>query len=398
MEIKRDMAHQKISEKGVASYFSEEEWKLVQVWQKGLYSNMMKEIDNALISLGPVIASVFSLRIQKKEHMSPADQQAHERRQDNPDARGAGATHCNANVFKLSREEKHHGKNLPGSDAVEMTDHHRTEEDIISPVITFTIKEEQEVYFVDSQDCNRKGSATMFTDTSVSPMEKPQPQLNSWDILSKSSKSGKTFHNKLDFVKHHTIKPSTVHSEYGSSPSSNAYPFKPKETHREQRLGTWTEAGKSFTESTLPSPHQVVDPGLKMYICSYCGNSFNQPANRTSACRTQTTACSECENKFHQPANLCNDQAKDLIEKPFSCIWCKKSFKKSQSLAIHHRVHTGEKPYTCNHCGKTFRQVQHLAKHRRLHTGEKPYACDLCEMRFVASSNLKRHRQIHTRK
>ncbi|XP_069482286.1 zinc finger protein 16-like isoform X5 [Ambystoma mexicanum] len=359
MEIKRDMAHQKISEKGVASYFSEEEWKLVQVWQKGLYSNMMKEIDNALISLGPVIASVFSLRIQKKEHMSPADQQAHERRQDNPDAR---------------------------------------EEDIISPVITFTIKEEQEVYFVDSQDCNRKGSATMFTDTSVSPMEKPQPQLNSWDILSKSSKSGKTFHNKLDFVKHHTIKPSTVHSEYGSSPSSNAYPFKPKETHREQRLGTWTEAGKSFTESTLPSPHQVVDPGLKMYICSYCGNSFNQPANRTSACRTQTTACSECENKFHQPANLCNDQAKDLIEKPFSCIWCKKSFKKSQSLAIHHRVHTGEKPYTCNHCGKTFRQVQHLAKHRRLHTGEKPYACDLCEMRFVASSNLKRHRQIHTRK
>ncbi|KAJ1190635.1 hypothetical protein NDU88_007373 [Pleurodeles waltl] len=47
----------------VVACFSEEEWKLLQCWQKELYRSVMKEIHQALISLGPLIAtSVFSLR------------------------------------------------------------------------------------------------------------------------------------------------------------------------------------------------------------------------------------------------------------------------------------------------------------------------------------------------
>ncbi|XP_069501881.1 uncharacterized protein [Ambystoma mexicanum] len=52
----------------VADKFSEEEWKLLHEWQEELYSTVMKEIHQALNSLGPLIAnSVFSLRIKEKE-------------------------------------------------------------------------------------------------------------------------------------------------------------------------------------------------------------------------------------------------------------------------------------------------------------------------------------------
>ncbi|XP_069090518.1 zinc finger protein 544-like isoform X4 [Pleurodeles waltl] len=52
----------------VAAYFSQEEWKLLHEWQKELYKNIMNDIQQALISLGPLVAaSVFSLRSKEKE-------------------------------------------------------------------------------------------------------------------------------------------------------------------------------------------------------------------------------------------------------------------------------------------------------------------------------------------
>ncbi|XP_069493318.1 serine-rich adhesin for platelets-like isoform X2 [Ambystoma mexicanum] len=47
----------------VAAGFSEDEWTLLQHWQQELYNSVMKEIQQAFSSLGPLIASsVFSLR------------------------------------------------------------------------------------------------------------------------------------------------------------------------------------------------------------------------------------------------------------------------------------------------------------------------------------------------
>ncbi|KAJ1161167.1 hypothetical protein NDU88_001654 [Pleurodeles waltl] len=49
------------------AYFSDEEWKLLHEWQKGLYRNVMKDIQEALISLGPLIASI-ALSVKAKEN------------------------------------------------------------------------------------------------------------------------------------------------------------------------------------------------------------------------------------------------------------------------------------------------------------------------------------------
>ncbi|KAJ1111641.1 hypothetical protein NDU88_008958 [Pleurodeles waltl] len=56
--------------------FSEDEWKLLQEWQKELCRKVMKEIHQALISLGPLIATtVSSLRAREKAELCPTENQ-----------------------------------------------------------------------------------------------------------------------------------------------------------------------------------------------------------------------------------------------------------------------------------------------------------------------------------
>ncbi|XP_078511867.1 uncharacterized protein LOC144770922 isoform X4 [Lissotriton helveticus] len=51
----------------VSAYFSEDEWKHLKQWQKTLYRNVMKEIHQALVSLGPLIENtVISLSNKEK--------------------------------------------------------------------------------------------------------------------------------------------------------------------------------------------------------------------------------------------------------------------------------------------------------------------------------------------
>ncbi|KAJ1167643.1 hypothetical protein NDU88_008032 [Pleurodeles waltl] len=61
--------------------FSEEEWNLLQEWQKELCGNLMKEIHRALVSLGPLIANtVFSLRTKGTQLIHPLDNNESKRR------------------------------------------------------------------------------------------------------------------------------------------------------------------------------------------------------------------------------------------------------------------------------------------------------------------------------
>ncbi|XP_078527750.1 uncharacterized protein LOC144799973 isoform X2 [Lissotriton helveticus] len=80
---RRDAPQTPVTFQDVAACFSQEEWKLLQEWQKDLYRNVMKEIHKALISLGPVIAaSVFSVRAKETDNIYHMDQQDSERRYD----------------------------------------------------------------------------------------------------------------------------------------------------------------------------------------------------------------------------------------------------------------------------------------------------------------------------
>lgn len=76
----------------------------------------------------------------------------------------------------------------------------------------------------------------------------------------------------------------------------------------------------------------------------------------------------------------------------FVCSFCGKTFNRPKKVEIHQRIHTGEKPFECQTCGKSFSEAGNLKKHQRVHTGEKPYNCDICGATFAWIRNVKNHK------
>lgn len=418
----------------VAAYFNEEEWKLLYEWQKDLYRNVMKEIQKALISLGPVIASsVFSLRNKEKEHLLATDQQDYERAPENDHALAFSS--CNSEVLRTqqeaetsliqdqglkghegcidsnsghkastpsvpfglsktretyamtqtSSERREHLNSSTGFSSfsakleTKFLDHDggdgedcNTVEEMIPPVIKFRIKEENDTLFMDYQD-SEEGESTTFSkglNTSVNATE--QPQADSWERASTSSDCGKNFSNNLD-VKHHPIKPVetlNAYTDYGSRQRLNT--IKHKEVDEDQRTYARNECRKGFSESTAISAYQQVDTLSKMYICSHCGNCFNQSAKDTAHCKN-------------------NKQAHPTV-----CSGCQKSFDLPTNVSKEEAKDIVEKPFTCMLCGKKFRKSQSLLIHQRVHTGEKPYTCNHCGKNFRQVQHLVKHRRMHT--
>ncbi|XP_069460836.1 zinc finger protein 436-like isoform X1 [Ambystoma mexicanum] len=89
MEIRERIPHPgsdkaPVSFQEFAGHFSKAEWRLLQEWQMELYQILMKEIHQALTSLGPLIAtSVFSLRPKEKDQFSEDDLDLEIRRHNN---------------------------------------------------------------------------------------------------------------------------------------------------------------------------------------------------------------------------------------------------------------------------------------------------------------------------
>ncbi|KAJ1121773.1 hypothetical protein NDU88_000292 [Pleurodeles waltl] len=96
----------------VVSCFSEEEWKLLHNWQKELYRNVMKDIHQALLSLGPMIAnSVFSLNPKGHEELCDMDFEDMKFNRDLKTFQGYSAGESNA-LSRKTRLAKQHLKNI----------------------------------------------------------------------------------------------------------------------------------------------------------------------------------------------------------------------------------------------------------------------------------------------
>ncbi|XP_029463164.1 uncharacterized protein LOC115094348 [Rhinatrema bivittatum] len=152
----------------VAIYFSEEEWQLLEEWQKELYRNVMKEIHGALISMGHTVLSRGILfRIKNKDILHLRDHHhAGEEKQLLGFARASVTFHDVAIYFSedewqlLEEWQKELYRNVMKEihGALISLGHTST-----SPGVSFRIKEEEEPYFRDhdnaSRDLNKRSSA-----------------------------------------------------------------------------------------------------------------------------------------------------------------------------------------------------------------------------------------------
>ncbi|XP_069499256.1 zinc finger protein 282-like isoform X2 [Ambystoma mexicanum] len=390
----------------VAACFSDEEWKLLQEWQKELYRNVMKEIHQALISLGPLIATtVCSLRTKEKAEMCPVDNQFYEskHRINHPPSA------MMAELPVPSEEPVHlkHLQDLAGRDMHDSlsegfpflnTDNLSRKEEPISDfmdylgpemgrstanlnagheIVSFCIKDEDEVYFVDHQD-RPPG------DGSISRKRK----IGNAPKAAEKTAELKSFPGRMSAVGFQT-------SSNGAKPGESRSQMLP-ECYEVLGGENTSQSQTSFGDPVhfnvhQKSPHIGAVDNSKAFKHKQHGSQLSHNLQKE-----RTHMCPEDDNRQSLMGEFTRHMRNTSRDRPYPCTECKKSFFQKTHLIVHGRIHSGEKPYVCSFCHKRFNRKDYLNEHTRIHTGERPYKCGKCEKSFIQKSHLVYHQRKHS--
>ncbi|KAI5153823.1 hypothetical protein MUG91_G52n27 [Manis pentadactyla] len=395
----------------IAVYFSEDEWKNLDEWQKELYNNLVKENYKTLASLdteGPVPKPDAPAQVEPREEPCVWEQRDAEEREIlmDPDTGAEPQVPAQEASSQVKREEAlcARGQRGPEERAIpteSITDSPASAQDLLS-----RIKQEEHPCVWDQQDLSER-------DIPADP--------NSESLISA--------HDILSWIKQ----------------EEQPYPWGPRDS-MEGELGLASGPSDGLL---LPAPGAgarghgraaeprggagLLDDGFaglaaergeggggcgsccagglrrglllhgarsKPYSCPECGKSFGVRKSLIIHHRSHTKErpyeCAECEKSFNCHSGLIRHQMTHRGERPYKCSECEKTYSRKEHLQNHQRLHTGERPFQCALCGKSFIRKQNLLKHQRIHTGERPYTCGECGKSFRYKESLKDHLRIHS--
>ncbi|XP_069091061.1 zinc finger protein 75A-like isoform X2 [Pleurodeles waltl] len=367
-----------VSYQEASSCFSEDEWKLLHEWQKELYRNVMKEIHQALISLGPLIATtVFSLRAKEKEELCPLDDQEAEIK-----------NHINLprifpflNTDVCLRKEEEMGPIFIDHLGIEMKEN-STDPNVGQEFVSFHIKDEEETYCIDSLDRRRiESSATgdgSINRQKISGESKQCTRNITTPYKTSSEKNNcRMFHSSLRVTNSRSQQRSERYQEMSRrKPIQTEHAFSNAEHYGLQQGHPRVKVSKKYNE---------FEDNLRT---SSFFNGLPDAQQNPAPCTGD-----QFEKSYILQRDFIRQTGMRSAVRPYACTVCDKSFFRKGHLITHYRTHTGEKPYPCPFCPKRFNRKDNLNGHIRIHTGEKPYTCVECEKNFTSKSDLNQHRK-----
>ncbi|XP_069511481.1 zinc finger protein 514-like isoform X2 [Ambystoma mexicanum] len=423
-----------------SDYFSEDEWKLLHEWQKELYRNVMTEIHQALISLGPIIANtVRTIRAKERKELYIMDKQ---RKSHSPNSQNVS---CDV-LLRINKEEPHiQGGQIPERCAD--TTYPSSCPPVVTSVFPLRTKDGDTNDQESKDERNSVDHSTSFHSpggckNTRSTEEEPEgcPMVYAYQHQGERStvpcsettvntprlsvsikEEGETLllDPKMPDRRDSINTPVVIQSE-----STNKYWKWSIEKCTEKGTSKnmlhrrndgipfqYPDRGETSKRETCPQqkqPNNVSNRQDKDTLCrkdtwtecwKNCVEGFDHVVHQRKHKGEKNYRCNECGKSFSERTTLIYHQkehAEAQKDQTYSCGWCGKTFISSSNLISHERTHTGEKPYTCAQCGKSFIQKYTLISHQRTHTGEKPYQCSECGKRFSDISSRNRHRILHT--
>ncbi|XP_069095172.1 zinc finger protein 620-like isoform X2 [Pleurodeles waltl] len=444
----------------VVACFSEEEWKLLQDWQKELYNNVMKEINQALISLGPLIAaSVFSLRPKEKEAMCLKDSLESAVRGTitvEPDVslgKSRNTNQCSKDTSKTDQIDSL-GETMTGYQVLNPDNSLKMEQELefglvdpyvaeetanISPcpsfgqedmksVLSCTVKEDQEMYCINQSNSERRGT---LTQTTRFPFNTAEEKASLREYRSAAKEESSSFNTGTNVAAPMT--------SIGINEEGETYPIDIQNYRRQEIFNSppgeqvlKVQSGNGDVEKCAAKKTHCKASSKKARVKvihisenytnyrRHLWSTVNWKRRAENTTQYANDSMSDTYTSVQEAASTA--QKPDTNNESESDLWNAQIFTSQESeqypcgfyipsegkrrLAPNIRAtecpttpikaSLKERRFQCTLCGRNFNQKGHLNRHQRTHTGERPYHCTECNRRFSHNHSLLRHQRIHS--